>query len=64
MQTRIKLTFLCLLFAMPLSHVAQEVLPPPPAPFKGQVGLSYKVGIPVKVNAHSGGKPNGVPERK
>ena len=46
MQTRIKLTFLCLLFAMPLSLVAQEVLPPPPAPFKGQVGLSYKDSKP------------------
>jgi arylsulfatase len=46
MQTRIKLTFLCLLFAKPLSLVAQEVLPPPPAPFKGQVGLSYKDSKP------------------
>jgi hypothetical protein len=28
------------------------------------VSLFYKMGIPVKVNAVSGGKPNGIPERR
>jgi hypothetical protein len=26
--------------------------------------FAHSVGIPVKVNADSGGKPNGIPERR
>jgi hypothetical protein len=29
-----------------------------------QSGYQEQMGIPVKVNAYSGGKPNGVPERR
>src|SRR5215469_4936427 len=35
-----------LFFAMAFTAVAQEVLPPPPAPFKGSIGLSYKDSKP------------------
>ena len=31
---------------------------------KLQFGFSEDVGIPVKVNIDSGGKPNGIPERR
>ena len=37
-----KMGFVLTIFAMTFTAVAQEVLPPPPAPFKGQIGLSYK----------------------
>src|SRR5438067_7227064 len=33
-------------FAITLPAKAQEVLPNPPAPFKGQIGLSYKDSKP------------------
>jgi len=35
-----------LFFAMAFTAVAQEVLPPPPAPFKGSIGLSYNDSKP------------------
>jgi DNA-binding NarL/FixJ family response regulator len=36
----------------------------PSSPGQGEATRSHKVGIPVKVNAESGGKPNGIPERR
>ena len=46
MRTQIRWAFLCVLLTIALPLVAQEVLPPPPAPFKGQIGLSYKDSKP------------------
>src|SRR5215472_781999 len=41
-----KISLALMFLAMAFSAVAQEVLPPPPPQFKGQIGLSYKDSKP------------------